>query len=56
MTITLLAGIGALVCLVMLGALAVISQLSSHAIPDFVYLVGLALAVVVWIMLSKAGF
>ena len=56
MTITLLAGIGALLALVLLAVLAIISQVSTNETPEFVYLVGLALAVAAWIMLSKAGF
>ena len=56
MTITLLAGVGAIACLVLLAVLAVISQVSKNETPEFVYLVGFALAVAAWIMLSKAGF
>lgn len=55
MTIPLLAGIGAVACLVLLAVLAVISQVSAKETPEFVYLVGFALAIAAWLMLSKAG-
>lgn len=56
MTVVLGAWIGAVACLGMLGVLAVIAQLSANETPDFVYLVGVGLAVAAWIFLSKAGF
>lgn len=55
MTITLLAGIGALLALVLLAVLAIISQVSESETPLFVYLVGIALAVAAWSLLSRAG-
>lgn len=56
MTVVMGAWIGAIVCLVMLGVLAVISQVSDNETPEFVYLVGVALGIAAWIFLTKAGF